>query len=355
MGSVDPRGQVKSQGKADRESAGVDRFDTGDGRRVYRLPLEVFPHFWGNAYLVTGGERPLLVDCGSGTGTSRRDLEAGLATVAERFDESVAWNDLGAVVLTHGHIDHFGGLKHLRAQTDAPIGIHVLDRRVVDGYRVRVAVASRHLELFFRSAGVEGERLARYMASYRQTKALFDDPGEHALIDWVFDEGPIHDGVEAIHVPGHCPGMVCLRLGDVLLTADQVLPRITPHLSPESITRHMGLAHYLASLDRIEALEGVRLGLGGHGGPIDDVSGRCRAIRRHCLERTERVLELCTTPRSILELSRELFGRVRSYHVLLAILETGTYVEYLDQRGALRADNVDALEAGDSTILYRST
>jgi glyoxylase-like metal-dependent hydrolase (beta-lactamase superfamily II) len=137
---------------------------------------------------------------------------------------------------------------------------------------------------------------------------------------------------------------VCLLVDDVLLTADHVLARITPHQAPESITHNMGLGHYLASLAKIASLPGVRLGLGGHEGPIEDVAGRIADIRRAHDERLCRVLDSCREPKTIADISRDLFGRVTSYHVLLALEEAGAHVEYLHQRGELLAANLDEIE-----------
>ena len=50
---------------------------------------------------------------------------------------------------------------------------------------------------------------------------------------------------------------LCLQVDDVLLTADHILSYTTPHQAPESITNNMGLGHYLASLDKIAALDGI--------------------------------------------------------------------------------------------------
>ena len=75
------------------------------------------------------------------------------------------------------------------------------------------------------------------------------------------------DGLRFIHTPGHCPGQVCIALGDVLLTADHVLPEISPHQAPESIMPYTGLGHYLESLEKVRRMRDSTLALGGHQGP----------------------------------------------------------------------------------------
>lgn len=332
----------------------VTPFATGDGRMVYRLPLEVFPGIWGNAYLLDDGDRPILIDCGSGQEASNRCLYDGLAAIRSRFGRRVGLGDLHAVVITHGHIDHFGGLGAICAEHDVPVAVHVLDRRVVSAWEERTVVVSKRVERYLAQAGVGAERRDQYMSMYLTMKRLF----RSLPVDQTFEEGSILDGaLVAVHTPGHCPGQVCLQVGSLLLTADHVLPGITPHLSPEALTGSTGLGHYLDSLARIRPMAAeASCGLGGHGGRIRDVSARVDASRRHHEARLDLVLDACRAPRTLVELSRTLFGEVHSYHVLLAILEAGAHVEYLHRRGALAIENLEAFgNEAEPVIRYRRT
>ena len=173
-------------------------------------------------------------------------------------------------------------------------------------------------------------------------------------VQFLLAEGEPLDGIEIYHVPGHCPGQVCLQVDDVLLTADQVLAHTTPHQAPESITSNTGLGHYLQSLERIRRLDGIRLALGGHEAPMEDLPGRIDEIAALHEERLCRALELAGQPRSIAAISKDLFGKVESYHVLLALEETGAHVEYLYQRGELIVANLDDVEQEENPVLlYR--
>jgi hypothetical protein len=46
-----------------------------------------------------------------------------------------------------------------------------------------------------------------------------------------------------------------------------------------------------------------------------------------------------------------LFGKVGSYHVLLALEEAGAHVEYLYQRGELAAANLDEIQRDERPII----
>ena len=317
------------------------RFETGSGRVIYSFPVRSFPTLVNNIYVIDSGEERILIDCGSGMEQANADLLAGFEAIGAAFGRRLSPADMTAILITHGHIDHFGGLNFVRRHTDAPIGVHILDRRVLSNHEERVVFAYRRLETFLEGAGVSAEQREALMSIYLFAKTYYRSTPVQFLLE---ERQPTVGGIGVYHVPGHCPGQVCLLVDDVLLTADHVLSRITPHQAPESITHHMGLSHYLDSLTKMEALTGYRLGLGGHEDPIEDVPGRIRAIRQAHDERLCKVLDICREPMSIAAISRELFGRVDSYHVLLALEETGAHVEHLHQRGELVAANLEEIE-----------
>lgn len=330
----------------------VSKFVTANGRRLYAIPVQAFPMLVANVYVISDGNQLTLVDCGSGMEESNQDLLDGLAAIGETYGEAISLKEIDNIIITHGHIDHFGGLPFVRRHnTIAPIGVHPLDRRVLSHYEERVIVASRRLGTFLESAGVTATHRGRLMAIYLFAKGVYHS----TPVQYLLEEGqPVEGDFDVYHVAGHCPGQICLQVDDILLTADHVLSRTTPHQAPESITNHMGLGHYLDSLAKIEQVNGVQLALGGHEEPIEDLHGRIRAIKQSHDQRLEKVLEICRQPKTIAQISLELFGEVSSYHVLLALEEAGAHVEHLYQRGELAAANLDEIEREESQVIqYR--
>jgi hypothetical protein len=154
-------------------------------------------------------------------------------------------------------------------------------------------------------------------------------------------------------MPGHCPGQVVMRLDDILIAGDHVLKEISPHQAPERLTLNTGLGHYLESLERLRPMAPeIRLSLGGHQGPVEDLAGRIDAIERLHRERLGLVLDFISEPRTVADVSHHLFPKVAGYNVLLALEEAGAHIEYLAQRGYLGIENVDDL-SGDCAVPLR--
>ena len=106
-------------------------FQTSHGARVFAIPVEAFPNFWAYAYLVLAGDVIALIDTGSGSDRSHASLQAGFEQAGAALGKPVTFADLTHILITHGHIDHFGGLVKLRGQTNARVGIHELDFQTV--------------------------------------------------------------------------------------------------------------------------------------------------------------------------------------------------------------------------------
>lgn len=321
----------------------IERFESAGGARIYRLPVEAFPGFIAYCYVVLDAGPPTLVDTGSGYGNSSQHLLDGLAALRDNFGEALRPADLERIVISHGHIDHFGGVAFMVEQTGAQVGIHEIDRRVLVAYEERVIVATKDLRVYLERAGVSEKLREGLLEIYGFAKKHV----RSVPVDFSLDEDAPLDGMRFIHTPGHCPGQVCILIDDVLLSADHVLAHTTPHQSPESITHYTGLGHYLEALGKIQRLDGIRLTLAGHEDPIPDVYRRIDDIRASHRRKLERVLDILRTagePLTISQISKTLYPDRRGYEVLLALEEAGAHVEYLYQHGHLSVCNLDEVE-----------
>jgi glyoxylase-like metal-dependent hydrolase (beta-lactamase superfamily II) len=282
----------------------IERFQSNNGVRIYRIPLEVFTNgFIGYAYMVLDAGLPTLVDCGSGFGRSNQDLLDGISALRTDFGERLDLSDIKHILVTHGHKDHFGGLERA--------GVPAEPRQImIDMY----GFAKKHV----RSVNV----------------------------DFTLDEDVAFEGMQFVHTPGHCPGQVCIILGDVMLSADHILSRTTPHQAPESITNYTGLGHYRDSLRKVEKLDGIALALGGHEDPVRDVYGRIHEIQQSHERKLNRILDIIKQigqPCTIYEITEVMYPGKTGYDTLLAI--------YLYQHGYLSVANLDEVELEDNPAL----
>lgn len=328
--------------------AGVQRFHASTGARIYCLSVETFPHHVNNVYLVLEEGSRILLDCGSGAPSSRRDLALGFAVVRAIFGEDARYEALDWCVVSHAHFDHFGGANRLKEETRARLAVHELDARVLSGIDERLVMASKDCDVFWRRAGVPDAEREPMLTLYTAAKSAF----RAQEVDRTLRDGDtIGPGYRVHHVPGHCPGLVCLQVHDVLLTSDHVLARITPHQFPQALAPFAGLEHYFHSLAKIRKVEGVNFALGGHEEPIWDLRARIDAIALFHRERLARVLALCTAPQTVVQVAQALFGDQQGYSRILALDEAGAHVEYLHQRGQLKVANLDAVATSRDPVI----
>jgi glyoxylase-like metal-dependent hydrolase (beta-lactamase superfamily II) len=334
-------------------ASGVTRVHAGTSTRIYGMAVETFPHHINNVYLVEDDSAgSLLFDCGSGRASSQRDLALGFAIIRAAFEEDIELRAIDWCVVSHAHYDHFGGANIIKAETQAKLAVHELDARVLSCFDERIVVAAKDTEVFWRRAGVVDTERARLLDMYLAAKSAFR-PQE---VDRILRDGDsLGPGILVHHVPGHCPGLICLQVQGVLLTSDHVLSRTTPHQFPQAITPFAGLEHYFHSLAKVRKLDRIDLALGGHEDPIPgpDFPTRIDAIRLFHRDRLAKVLSLCEVPHTVLQVALDLFGEQEGYGRILALNEAGAHVEYLHQLGQLRIANLDDVaRSRDPVIEY---
>jgi glyoxylase-like metal-dependent hydrolase (beta-lactamase superfamily II) len=322
------------------------QYQTSSGIRIQRIPLEAFPNFWAYAYLVQTEEWNVLIDTGSGSEYSNDGLESGLA------EAGLGASDLTHILLTHGHIDHYGGLSYLRERTDAQIGVHELDLGTVTTHEARLAILSNKLENFLSQADIPEERRKELLSMYRFTKKFH----RSVPVDFTYEAHDMQIGpFELIHVPGHCPGHVALKLDEVVFCGDLVLEKVTPHQSPEELLPFMGVRHYLDSLSVFERwADGATLTLNGHDDPIEDLPARVETTRTSLSRRIDQTLAALDGSRTLAQVTEQVYSKMNGYNALLVIEKIGAYVEYLVQRGLVEIVNPEELESDpQAAIKYR--
>ena len=258
-------------------------------------------------------------------------------------------SDIERIIITHGHIDHFGLAVSIRKVAGHPVEcfIHVKDRWQVSSENFQKDMWSKELEHFMALADMpekEIERIKKRFSSFKQLA----DPIEEVSIMEDGDEF-IGDGfhLRVIHSPGHSPGACCLYESrqKVLFSGDHIIKHITPNPFVEPNLDHLqnpqyqSLKAYLNSLDKLTRLD-VRFVFTGHGEYIQDLPGIISSYRTHHRERMDVVWKaLKKKSRPIYHLIDDVFPFVPENDVFLAVSEIFAHLEILINEA--RAELVD--------------
>ncbi|WP_413217121.1 MBL fold metallo-hydrolase [Thermus oshimai] len=301
---------------------------------LYLLPVPIpYPLKTVNLYLLKGDGEVALLDTALDTRTARGSLELYLAELG------LCFSDIGTVLLTHHHPDHYG-LSGFLEGLGARVFLH--REELARGHRFW-----REPEAFeeaswrlFREHGTPEEALLGIRETMEKTRARVHPPQSPL---------PLQDGavlevagrrLRAVWTPGHADGHVAFFLEEegVLLLGDALLERVSPNVGLWAYTRENPLKDFLASLDRLAELK-AQVGYAGHFGPIPDVKGRAQELKARHMERLEALLALLEAPMDAWSLSLRLFPKeLDAAGRRFAFAETLAHLEYLRAEGVLERE-----------------
>lgn len=146
---------------------------------------------------------------------------------------------------------------------------------------------------------------------------------------------------------GHAPEQICLysEALNVLISADQVLPRITPNISLVWYkTEGDPLAVFLKSLDMFKDLPEDVIVLPSHGLPFTGLHPRIASLRAHHEERLDRIIAATEEPKTASELMPVLFRRkLDPRQMMFAMGECLSHLRLLTNDGRLCEELADGI------------
>ncbi|HUS13483.1 MAG TPA: MBL fold metallo-hydrolase [Chloroflexia bacterium] len=292
-----------------------------------------------NSYVVA--TEPLtLVDCGPLTDEAWVALERGLADLGRRVQ------DIGRLIITHGHVDHWGLAARIVARSGAEVWAHRRLATWMSDFPGEWQRRTAFLTLLCTQMGVPaGEMVAmnrgvkgvgRFAEAVAPTR-LLDAGDEIALAGY---EWTVH------YTPGHATGHIalhqsetrCLIAGDHLLADISSNPVLEAPLLGETERPRM-LPLYLQSLAATAQLP-VLWVYPGHGRPFQ---GHRKLISRRLQGHEARAAQvkalLAVEPADCYTLSRRLFPRLEGVDLFLGFSETLGHLDLLEDRGEVRLDS----------------
>jgi glyoxylase-like metal-dependent hydrolase (beta-lactamase superfamily II) len=303
--------------------------------KIYKIELPIpFPLKSMNVYFIDDSPRT-LVDAGIKTEVSFETLKKGLETIG------VGLNSIERILITHGHIDHYGQAKRLSSLSGAPIYIHSKEYG-----RIRSFIHSLGFIKSILLRNGAPETLVNEAIHYMESAQIMADSLDEAFF---LDDG---DSIlfksmswKTIHCPGHSPGLICFHWPEkkILFTGDHLLKEITPNPIlnvPEYRPpfRYPSLKDYLNSLEKIERLD-LSLLLPAHGEEVHDVKALIQKIFTHHKGRMDRILfSLSKKEKTPFQIAMDLFPGVPPFEVFLGISEAVGHLDILKEKGIVKVN-----------------
>ncbi|MDL2286261.1 MBL fold metallo-hydrolase [Desulfococcaceae bacterium OttesenSCG-928-F15] len=268
-------------------------------------------------------EDGILWDAGYGGELSMHVVERDLAAIQKIMAERGQKCRVTRILLSHGHADHFSGLKGLRELTGAKV-------------------------LLTATQAANVKNRSEYLRAWREPKDAMEPETPFSIFlanlffrglqDWLFgvnwmpdpdeiipESGNLRVGGRILHyfpIPGHADDHIALYSAPegILLSGDHVLRRITPWIGPP----RSDIDEYEASLEHLLALTDLKIILPAHGSSITDPYPHLRAALRHSHARTNKICRLVT---------RAGHKGISFYGIVMRVYPKSSFLLWLSARG----------------------
>ncbi|MCU0843751.1 MAG: MBL fold metallo-hydrolase [Spirochaetes bacterium] len=291
-----------------------------------------------NAYLFQGDPLTLL-DTGMKTHAGR--LRLALEELGYSF------SDIRQIVITHGHVDHYGSAKTVRDEGGAVVLAHAEEIPYISTTTTRSAY--RKNARFLAIIGVP----VHLRLSFRLMRHFFYRMADCCPVDRALAAGDrvrlgSYEGT-VIETPGHSKGSICLYLEKerALFSGDHILKHVTPNAfimfeDEYVMPRRSSQREYYESLAAVEKLNPVIV-FTAHGNNIDNLAETTGMYRRCFEERQRAILGIMREgKRDVYSIARRLFpeigGKRRILDIYLAVSEVYTHLQVLESGGMVRRE-----------------
>ena len=306
---------------------------------------EIHPHIH-RITLPLQGEKPGPVNVYLFKGQQTTLLDTGVSTTVSILEQSLkylgmAFSDIDRIILSHGHIDHYGAARHIvrRSRGNTSVAAHRADAGVIE---TGIDVPNRDFARFYRLMGVP----FIFTFLFYGVDFFFSTLAENCRVDTYLADGEKillgpYDAT-VISTPGHSRGSICLFLEKegILFPGDHILGHITPNAfvmmeSDFDIPWRMSQVEFYDSLAKIEAIA-PRIVHPAHGKPITDLPKTAAMFREQFSLRQQKIITILKEGESTVYLiARRLFpeisGKRLPLEIFLAVSEVFTHLQVLEK------------------------
>lgn len=309
-----------------------------EGVKWLRMPLFLkLDHI--NLYLIKDDDGWVIVDTGLRGNQTQEHWETIFANELEGLP-------VKTVLVTHLHPDHVGQAGWLMKRWSADLWMSQTEYLATQLYMNTPSGHSEEYIEFFERTGLSEKALERLkMGTGGVSKLVEPLPRRYRRLQ---NDQELEIGGRTWRVIvgyGHSPEHVCLYCEslDLLISGDQVLPKITPNISVNSSEPDAdALKVFLETMERLKSLPESTLTLPAHNEPFTGLHKRLQFLIDHHEEQLELLIELCRTPQKAVDLIEPLFKReLIGAEMMLGMGECIAHLNCLIQRKLLKRELTD--------------
>ena len=249
-----------------------------------------------NIYILAGHDG-IIYDAGYGNRKTVKNFIKQLNEIKKFYEENNGVIKLTRILVSHGHPDHFSGLKRIRKALGVKV---VLTEKTAEIIRNK-----KNFRKSFNADNYKDHFIVKKGLVYRIrsfVQRLFSDLFFKQIYGLSFITDPDEiiaentrisinsENWKIINSPGHAVDHISLYNEEkgVLLSGDNILNSMTTWLGPPNCS----IEDYNESIIRILKLPNLRVILAAHGSAISEPVKRLNDILEHRKKRTQQVLDI---------------------------------------------------------------
>lgn len=298
-----------------------------------------------NVYAIEQDDGFTLFDCGLGTAEAEASLRQGAR------EAGVDLSCVKRIIVSHGHIDHYGLAQTLSEETGATVHVHPADWAKVTANKRWVEELALYTP-YFKKLGVTDDHIttlgkvakatAKFARQVEESRARKLTAGDRFSFR--------HVELEVLHLPGHTPGLVCLwdSQNRILFADDHLLAKVSPNPLLEldergEAEKFRSLETYFHSARRVYQMD-IDWVLPGHGAPFQGHRALLDGLFGFYKKRQDKIhAHLASNEASPMDLIPVVFRGVDVGRLFLTLSEVIGNLEVMEAEGRVKRREVDGV------------